>query len=173
MTRSPGKHITTCAVLTAAGLILGYLETFIVMPFGIPGIRIGLANIVSLVALYLAGPVSACAVAFLRVSLSAILFGSPVSFAYSIAGAAASVTGMYLLLKLGFSIWGVSVSGAILHNTAQICVAFFLVGSRYVFVYLPALWLAGIITGLLVGFLSDKLIRRLKEYKYFEQEDFG
>ena len=159
--QSRSKRITTCALLSCAGLILGYLESFIIIPVHIPGIRIGLANTVSLIALYLTGPVSCAIVAFLRVTLSAFLFGSPVSFAYSLAGASVSVVGMYVMRKLGFSIYSVSVTGAILHNTAQIGVAWFFVGSTYVFYYLPALWTAGIFTGLFIGFISKILVTRL------------
>ncbi len=150
-----------CAALTAAGLILGYLESFIVLPVHIPGVRIGLANIVSLMAFYIAGPVYAVTVTCLRVILSAVLFGSPVSFIYSISGAVMALLGMYVFSKAGFSIYGVSVACAVLHNTAQICVAFILVGSGYVFYYLAPLCGVAVITGLIVGFLSDVLINRL------------
>ena len=166
---SQSKRITICALLTTAGLILGYLESFIVLPVHIPGIRIGLANTVSLIALYITGPVSSAVVAVLRVTLSGLLFGSPISFAYSLAGALVSVTGMYVMKKLGFSIYSVSVTGALLHNTAQIVVARFFVGSGYVFVYIPVLWAAGIIAGLFVGFLSNILISRLTHIIYPKQ----
>lgn len=155
------RSITICAMLTATGLILGYLENFIVLPVHIPGVRIGLANIVSLMAFYLLGPVYAVTVTGLRIILSAVLFGSPVSFIYSASGAAVSLLGMYVFSGMGFSVYGVSVACAVLHNTAQITVAYFLIGSGYVFYYLGPLWAVAAVSGLIVGFLADILISRL------------
>lgn len=161
MMRSRSNKITGAAVLTAVGLILGYLETFIVLPVGVPGIRIGLANITTLIALYLAGPLYGACVAAVRVALSAVLFGSPVSFIYSISGAILAFAGMCFLKKLDFSIYGVSVIGAVLHNLAQIIVAYFMVGSGYMFFYTPVLVLAGVAAGIIVGYISNVLLKRM------------
>jgi heptaprenyl diphosphate synthase len=165
MMRSPNSNrITRLAALTAVGMILGYLESFIVIPIAVPGIRLGLSNIITLITLYLEGPLAAFAVTGSRVLLSALLFGSPVSFLYSISGAVLALAGMYLMRSAGFSIYGVSVSGAVLHNMAQLIVACFLVGSGYVFVYIPVLLFAGTLAGLVVGFLANILIQRLKRF---------
>ena len=161
MMRSRSNKITTCAAFTALGLILGYIETFIVIPINVPGIRIGLANIITVLCLYTIGPAYTATVLFLRIALSAVLFGSPVSFAYSFTGAVAAFAGMLMMKRLGFSIYGVSFCGAILHNIFQTTVAYFMVRSIYVFSYLPVLVLWGAFAGLLIGFLADMMNRRL------------
>ncbi len=144
--------------------MLGYIESFIVIPIRVPGLRIGLANIITVLGIYLLNPAEAAAVLFIRVALSALLFGSPVSFIYSITGAVFAFAGMLFLSKRGFSVYGVSVFGAAVHNIAQIAAACVLVGSVYVVYYLPALIIAGVIAGLLIGFLSDVLIRKLGRF---------
>lgn len=158
-------------MLTAAGLIIGYLESFLVLPLHVPGVRIGLANITTLMALYIAGPGYAISVAAVRVSLASLLFGSPVSFIYSMSGAAFAFAGMCFFKRQGFSVYGVSVSGATLHNIAQILVAFVMVGSRYVLYYIPVLILAGVGAGLIVGSVSAILIARIGPLSLTEDRD--
>ncbi len=106
---SRSRNITFCAVMTAVGLILGYIETFIVIPVSIPGIRIGLANISTLITLYLCGPIYALSVHFIRIFMSSVLFGSGVTLIYSMCGGICAFITMISLKKLDFSIFGVSV----------------------------------------------------------------
>lgn len=159
--QSRSRMISICAVLTAAGLILGYIESFLVIPVRIPGIRIGIANISTLVCLYLCGPGYAAAVLTGRILLSAMLFGSPVSLMYSLTGGVFAMIAMTLFRRFGFSIYGVSVTGAAFHNTGQIFAAFFLMDNHYVFYYLPALTLAGVVTGLVTGAVSAVIVKRI------------
>ena len=166
---SRSKKITICAALTAIGLMLGYIESFIVFPIRVPGVRIGLANIVTVMCLYTLGISYSAVVLMLRITLSAILFGSPVSFAYSIAGATLSLLGMILLKRFGFSIYGVSFSGAVLHNIAQTAVAYYMVSSVYIFTYLPVRVITGAIAGLITGFVADILIKRLGNVIYTDR----
>ncbi len=161
MMLSRSKRITVCAMLIAVGIILGYLESVIVIPLNVPGVRIGLANTATIVALYLFGPLYALAVLIIRVLLSAALFGSFTAFAYSMAGAVVSFIGMLILKHYDFSVYSVSVSGAVLHNAAQTAVAAWFVGSSYVFMYLPALSMFAVAAGMFTGFISAVLIRRL------------
>ena len=158
---SPSRKITICAAYTALGLILGYIESFIVFPIRVPGVRIGLANIVTVMCLYSLGFSYTAVVMLLRVTLSAILFGSPVSFVYSLAGAALALAGMYMAKRQRFSIYGVSFCGAVLHNIAQTAVAYFMVSSVYIFTYLPVLILVGSFAGIITGFVADIMVRRL------------
>lgn len=162
MMRSQSKRYTLSALLTAVGLMIGYIETFIVIPVHVPGIRLGLANTVSLIALYLFGPLMGFAVLIMRVLLSAILFGGFTGFIYSVSGAIFSFALMLILKHFDFSIYSVSTAGAVMHNIAQLMVAYAVVGSVYILYYIPALILAGIIAGLSVGFISDILIKRLR-----------
>ena len=171
MTRSLSKKITVCSALTAVGLILGYIESFIVVPVGIPGIRIGSANIATVMTMYMFGPGWAFIVSAVRVSLSSLLFGSPVSFMYGLCGTCLALSGMYIMKKSGFSVYGVSAFGAVMHNIGQTAVAAVFTGSFYVFSYLSVLIPAGVFCGLLTGFLSDILIRRLGGRLDIERKD--
>ena len=161
MMQSRSRMITICAIMTAIGLILGYLESFIVIPIRVPGIRLGLANIVTVITMYLCGPMYALAVQLIRIMLSAILFGSPVTFLYGSCGSILAFAVMVILRRYDFSVFGVSVGGAVFHNTGQIIAAFFMTMNPYVFYYLPALALAGTVAGLIVGSLSRVLLKRL------------
>ncbi len=169
--RSRSRIICLCAVYASCGLLVSYLESFFVLPVRIPGIRLGLANIVTLIALYTIGPVCALLVLTVRVILSAMLFGSFSSFLYSFSGAILAYTGMILCKKLGFSVYSVSVTGAVFHNTAQIAVAYILISTGYVFMYMPVLVLAGTIFGVITGFLSDILIGRLRRITYIDESE--
>lgn len=168
--RSPGRKITTAAAFVAAGLILGYIESFFVLPVNIPGFRIGIANIAVVLALYLMGPVYGACVFLTRIVLAALLYGTPVSFMYSLCGALVSYLIMVIISKLGFSVYGVSVAGAVFHNLAQIVVAYLLVENVYVMTYIPVLLFIGAIAGLLVGFISDIMYRRLRRIVNWDGE---
>ena len=163
MMRSRTEKITCVSVLTAAGLILSYIESFIVIPVSVPGIRIGLANISTLLALYMCGPVYALCVTVIRVILASVLFQTPVSFIYGIAGGGLALFGMLISRRTGFSVYGVSVTGAVLHNFAQTVVAALFVGNIYVFTVFPVLAASGVAAGLLTGLAASALLGRLKE----------
>ncbi len=160
--RSRSKLIGICAIMTAVGLIIGYLESFLVIPISVPGIRLGLANTVTLICLYLCGPVYAAIVLALRIILSSLLFSGPVAFIYSLCGALLSYIGMLVLKRFDFSVYGVSAGGAVLHNAGQIAAAYVLIGNVYVFDYLPVLAIAGVTAGLVTGMVSDIIIKRIR-----------
>lgn len=164
--RSRSRYITASALLTAMGLILGYIESFIVLPVRVPGVRIGLANLVGVVALYLMGPLYALTISVVRVILSAILFSGFTGFIYSISGAIVSFIVMCLLKKYDFSVYSVCTGGAVSHNIAQIFIARFVVGSGYVFWYVPVLVIAGVAAGTVTGLLCDIIIKRLYNMFY-------
>ena len=153
--QSPSRKITTAAAFVAVGLIMGYIESFIVLPVGIPGFRIGIANIAVVLAMYLLGPVYGGCILLIRVILAAILFGSGASFLYSLCGGVFSYAAMVVLS-------GVSVAGAVVHNIAQTLVAYVLIGSVYVMTYVPVLMIIGVFAGLLVGFISNIIYKRLR-----------
>ena len=162
--QSRSRMITVCSIMTAIGLILGYIESFIVIPIRIPGIRLGLANIVTVLTLYLCGPMYALAVQLIRITLSALLFGSPITFLYGLCGSILAFAAMVILKRYDFSIIGVSVGGAVFHNTGQIVAAYFMIMNPYVFYYIPALSIAAVAAGLIVGALSKGLLNRLDHY---------
>ncbi len=130
--------------------------------FGVPGMKPAFSNILVVFLLYSFGWKEALAVNFLRIVLTGFLFGNPFSIIYSLAGALVSFIAMILLKKTGlFSVYGVSMAGGIFHNVGQIIIAMILVENYHIILYLPPLMISGCITGLLVGFLSVNLIKRL------------
>ena len=144
-------------VLTALALIFSYVETFIPVPIGIPGIKIGLANLVVVIALYKMDILSAYILAVLRVVLAGFLFGNLFSILYSLAGSLLSVSVMFLLKKTGlFSVVGISFGGGVAHNLGQLLVAAVVVESYNVFYYVPVLIIAGLLTGAAIWICSQR-----------------
>lgn len=153
-------------MLVATALILSFVESQIPPIVPIPGVKLGLANIVTLFALYKLGAPSALTVAVVRVSLSSLLFGSVSSFAYAMGGALFSFAVMLLLKKLGwFATFTVSIAGAVAHNIAQICVSMLILQTEVVIYYLPALLISGIITGAVIGIIGAVLLKKLEKIK--------
>ena len=152
-------------VLTALALIFSYVETFIPVPIGIPGIKIGLANLVVVIALYKMDILSAYILAVLRVVLAGFLFGNLFSILYSLAGSLLSVSVMFLLKKTDlFSVVGISFGGGVAHNLGQLIVAAVVVESYNVFYYVPVLIIAGLLTGAAIGFAAREMLRRLQKF---------
>lgn len=153
--RTASRKIALCAMLMALAMIFSYVEVLIPINLGVPGIKLGIANLVVVVGLFFlpAGEVLMISVA--RILLMGYLFGNGMSILYSLAGGLLSFLVMLLLKHIkGFSITGVSIAGGVTHNVAQICVAALVVQNRKLFYYLPALLVAGVITGMLIGILS-------------------
>ena len=160
------KSLTALSMLVATALILSFVESQIPPIVPIPGVKLGLANIVTLFALYKLGAPSALTVAVVRVSLSSLLFGSVSSFAYAMGGALLSFAVMLLLKKLGwFATFTVSIAGAVAHNIAQICVSMLILQTEVVIYYLPALLISGIITGAVIGIIGAVLLKKLEKIK--------
>lgn len=156
------RRLVTDGILVAVALVLSYVEALIPLPVPVPGIKIGLANIVTVYALYRAGAKDALGISLLRVLLSGLLFGNGMSVLYSLAGAALSFAGMaYLKHTEKFKTVTVSVSGGVLHNLGQILIAAFFFRSGGVLLYLPALLAGGVLSGILIGLLAGILIDRI------------
>jgi heptaprenyl diphosphate synthase len=158
------KTIAQYGLLIAVALILSYVEAQIPAFFAVPGMKLGLTNVVVLFALYRMGEKSALAVNLLRIFLVAILFGNGMSLAYSVAGGLLSGLVMILLKKTGkFRMVTVSVAGSVSHNIGQILVAMALLGTTSIAWYLLVLWFTGIASGLLIGVVGGELCRRLEK----------
>ncbi|MBO4848013.1 MAG: Gx transporter family protein [Clostridia bacterium] len=156
------RKLTILGISTAAAMVLSYVETFIPVSVAVPGVKLGLANLVTLFLLIKLDWKSAAAVSAVRVALTALLFGSAASFAYSAAGAALSILVMGLLKITGvFSPVGASVAGAVSHNAGQILMAIVLMGTREIAYWLPALVLSGVVTGLAVGAVGALLVSKI------------
>ena len=147
----------------ALAMICSYIETLIPFSVGIPGIKLGLANIVVVLMLYSVGIKEALLVSVLRIVLVGILFGNAFSILYSLSGGILSFLVMFLMKKTDkFSCISVSITGGISHNIGQIIVAAWIVNSYNVFFYVPVLLFAGLVTGLLIGVIAKEVIVRLK-----------
>ena len=149
-------------IALALTAVLSFADSCISAAFPIPGIRLGLANIAVIFALYKLGAKEAVAVSLVRIVWMAILFGNVMTLAYSVAGAALSLTAMILLKRLDrFSTVRVSVIGGILHNTGQILVAMLIMETAQIVYYLPILCVSGVAAGVAVGIVSAILVKRV------------
>lgn len=156
------KKLTTVALLTALALIFSFVESQIPPLTTIPGIKMGLPNVVVTFALYRLGAREAAGLSLVRVALVSILFGTAASFLYSLAGAVLSFAGMTALKRADrFSCVGVSVAGGVLHNIGQILMASLLLETNIFIYYLPFLLVSGTLAGILVGLLSAAMLRRI------------
>lgn len=149
------------AVMTSLALVLSFVEALIPINPGIPGAKLGLANLVTVFALYIMGPMPAAAVSILRILLSGLLFGNVFAVFYSLAGFLTSFLTMLLLKKTGmFGLIPVSAVAGAMHNLGQIILAYALAGPA-VFAYFPYLLLCGIAAGIIIGILGGIIVQRL------------
>lgn len=149
-------------VFTALALIFSYVESLIPFQIGIPGVKLGLANLIIVIALYKMSLREAYLLSVTRVVLAGFIFGSMFSILYSLAGALFSLTVMALLKRNGgFSVLGVSIGGGVMHNVGQLAVAMFVVQTFSVSYYVPVLLVAGLLTGLVIGIAADAMLRRM------------
>ncbi|MBQ4150706.1 MAG: Gx transporter family protein [Clostridia bacterium] len=159
------KRITYAGVLSAAAIILSYVEMLLPPIYSaVPGIKVGLPNIAIILALYIFGVRTAAVISFVRLTITALLF-NPSTFIYSLAGAALSLTVMVLLKKSGkFSEVGISVAGGVMHNFGQILVAICLLETVEIGYYMFVLAISGTLAGVFVGLASSFMIKRLTNY---------
>jgi heptaprenyl diphosphate synthase len=146
--------------MTALAIVFGYIEHLIPLPIGIYGIKLGIANLVTVVMLYALNAYSAFSINTVRIVLCSMLFGSFTSFWYSIVGGLLSFFVMIILKKTNkFSPMGISICGAIAHNIGQIAVAIVILEEFKIALYLPILLISGAITGAIIGILSIILLK--------------
>ncbi|MBQ8475378.1 MAG: Gx transporter family protein [Clostridia bacterium] len=158
---SKTKKIALVGVAAAAAMVLSYVESLVPLP--IYGVKIGLANIVTVFLMYKLNSVTALGVSMVRVLLTALLFGSVMSLWYSLAGALFSFGVMALMKKIdAFSTVGVSIAGGVAHNMAQIAVAVLITGVGAIVYYLPTLIVGGIAAGIVVGIAGSITVKRVK-----------
>lgn len=150
-------------VFTALALIFSYIETLIPFHFGIPGIKLGLANLLIVIFLYKRNVKEALLLSVVRIVLVGFMFGSLFSILYSLVGGLLSLLIMNLLKNSGkFSVMGVSIAGGVSHNLGQLVVAMAAVETYRVGYYFPVLLVAGMLTGLLIGMIANEVLKRLK-----------
>lgn len=157
------KKLTILSLCTALAMIMSYVESLF-PAFWVPGVKVGLPNIIIIFVLYRIGIKEAIAVSFARIFLNTLLFGNPLTLIYSLAGGFLSIMSMIILKKSGkFSELGVSVIGGITHNVGQIIIAILIMETTQISLYLPVLVLTGILAGICVGMAGNLLIRRIKK----------
>ncbi|HIX62845.1 MAG TPA: Gx transporter family protein [Candidatus Mediterraneibacter colneyensis] len=150
-------------VFTALALILGYVESLIPIQFGVPGIKLGLANLIIVMVLCKRGWKEALLLSVVRIVLSGFIFGNLFSILYSFAGGMLSLLVMALMVKISrFSTVGISIAGGVCHNIGQLIVAMLAVETYQVGFYLPVLLISGVITGALIGITAGEVMKRTK-----------
>lgn len=156
------KKIAYRGMLTALAMVLSYLESFIPVFAAVPGIKIGLANIVTVFAIVRLGIIDAAVIGLIRIALSALLFGNPVMIIYSLSGLALSIAVMALVSRLPFfGTMGMSILGGVAHNLGQILVAAFIVGNTSILYYLGILLVVGAVSGAVVGIMAGVMLRKV------------
>ena len=165
MKRDKIKSIALFGMMVALAFTFSYLESLIPFDFAIPGVKLGLANLVVVVALYTMKPGEALCIVIIRIFLAGLTFGNAYSLAYSLCGGLLSYAVMLLFKKTKLSIIGVSMLGGIFHNIGQIIVAAMVLGTARIAYYLPVLLVSGVATGLAIGVVSKLITDRVKIIK--------
>lgn len=154
-------------VFTALALLFSYIESLIPFHIGIPGVKLGLANLIIVVVLYKTEYKQAYLLSVTRVILAGFLFGNLFSILYSLAGGLLSLSMMILAKrKDGYSVIGVSVIGGVFHNVGQILMAMLVAESWKLIYYLPVLLLFGVLTGIVIGVVSKEMLNRLASIRF-------
>ena len=160
------KKVATLGLCIALSMVLSFIEHQIPPLVAVPGVKVGLPNLVMVFMLYKIGWKETAIVSIVRVVLVSMIFGSVVSMAYGLAGATLSLTGMILLKKTKlFSTITVSVVGGVLHNVGQIAVACIIMETALLVYYLPVLLISGTIAGVVIGFVAGLLVKKLEKVK--------
>lgn len=160
------NKVAVFGVFTSLALILSYVELLIPINFGIPGMKLGLANLLVVILLYKGCPLDALLLSVIRILLSGLIFGNMFSIFYSLGGGLLSLAVMVFLKKTGqFTVAGISIGGGASHNVGQLLVAMFVVQTYQVGYYLPVLLIAGVITGAVIGILSAEVLKRTQSIR--------
>lgn len=170
MTQSPNRGLSSLHTLPIAitglmvsiALIFSYLEVLLPFNIGVPGIKLGVANIVIIVTLYYFNGKYAMIINIVRIFISGLLFSGVFGIIYSLAGGLLSLLTMILLKRVRiFSVTGVSIAGGVMHNLGQMLIASILVGNSGVFIYFPVLVISGVVCGFVTGVISFLILRYL------------
>lgn len=157
------KRTAYNGILTALAMIFSYVEALLPPPVAVPGMKLGLANLVVILTLFVLGEKSAILINLMRILLSGFMFGTGISIVYSLAGGALSLGVMILLKRAGiFGRTGISMAGGACHNAGQILAAMVMMRTTSLLWYLLILWASGMASGLLIGLLAAWLTGRFK-----------
>lgn len=162
-TTSPGRRVALLGTLAALALVLGYVEMLVPLPGAPMGVKLGLGNMVVLFALMRFDVRTALSLMIVKVAGSALLFGNPQVFAFSLAGGLLSWAVMALAVRSGaFSCVGTSVLGGVSHDAGQLIMVALLLSPQVALVNIPLLAVAGVVSGLVVGALTQALLNAIK-----------
>lgn len=154
------KKITEYGLLLTVSLVFSYLESLLPVLVAVPGVKLGLANIVTMLVLYQKGGKAAFFLMTARVVLSGFLFSGPSGIFYGLAGGLLCIIVMGIARHFScFSVSGVSMLGAVFHNLGQILVAFFVMENAHILYYFPVLCLTGMLSGIVIGYLSGRILK--------------
>ena len=163
---SVAKRVAYYGVFTTLAIIASYIERLVAVPIAVPGIKLGLANVVVIITLYAAGIRPALAVNILRIVLVGFMFGSVTGIIYSLSGGFLSFVLMLGAKRINlFGVVGVSVVGGVFHNLGQISMAVLVVENPRLFYYAPVLIVFGVITGVIIGFTAGYTLRHMEVIK--------
>ena len=162
------KRLSYSAIFTALAIIFGYIEFLFPLPVPIPGIKVGIANLVILVAIYRFNFKAAFSINMIRILVSGLLFSGVFGMIYSFSGGILSMITMFLLYRTDkFSIVGVSMAGGVIHNLGQLLSAIILLNTKSLLSYTPVLLFSGIISGIIIGIIGYLILRRLpSDFKF-------
>lgn len=157
------SDVALYGMFVSVSLVLSYIEAIIPINLPVPGMKLGLANIVIIWVLYSMGIKAAAIVSLVRVILAGFMFGNMYSIIFSMAGALLSLITMYFLKRIkAFSIIGVSIAGGVMHNAGQIIVSMIVLENVRMAYYFPALMISGVVAGIAIGLLGGILYRKIK-----------
>ena len=156
------RNIARFSLLVALAMVLSWLESMVPVSAAVPGVKLGLTNLVVIFALYRLSARDAAVISFVRVLLVSMTFGNAYAFAYSLTGAALSLIVMIILKKTDiFSAVGVSIAGGVCHNIGQILVAVLILETGRLVLYLPVLMVSGVVSGIVIGVVGAMLVKRI------------
>ncbi len=162
--KKKSQSIALYGILIALGLLFSYIERMIPIPIPIPGVKLGLANLITVIGLYTIGIKGTIVVSLVRIIVVGFTFSNLFSMIYGTGGWLLSITAMILCLHcMGISCIGVSVIGGIFHNVGQIVIAIWVTQTPEVITYLPFLLISGVVAGSVIGMLGGNIVVRLKK----------
>lgn len=168
------RKIIFISLLIAQGVVLGLIENMIPYPFAFaPGAKLGLANLITIIALFTMSKKDSFLLVCLRLILTTLLGGTLSTFLYSMSGAMLSYLGMLVVKKIGpkyVSIIGISATGGFMHNVGQLLTASFIAQTWSVLLYLPILSFLGILSGIAIGIAANYLLKRVDTLRHFQNE---
>lgn len=166
------KKDAVIIILICNAILISLIELVIPIPVPIPGVKLGLANIITIIAIAFLGFQDVLLIVFLRCIVVAVLSKGITVLPFSLTGGILSAIAMWLLYEKAsrfFSIKGISVVGAIVHNTAQLVVASLILGESVLIYYFPVLLISAVITGLVTGSISELTVREIEKRDIFKE----